>query len=265
MLGWALGGGFFGRIGDRLGRAPGAEPHRPDLCRLYRAVFLRADLVAPADLPVPGCAGHRRRMGGGRVVALGNLAAPVAALDRRGAPDRRERRHPRRSLANFILAAAPPRCLFLVGVLPALLVFWIRRAVPETEEWRAAKARPATTSRGIGRPVPRGGAGHHPPGGAGLLACRSRPMGVHVWHQQHLRNLPDVLDWTSGEKNKLASDGDVSGHVASILGNFFAGLAGAPDRVSRHHCRHVPDVFLRHAGRLLPPARPRRPALSGSR
>src|SRR6185436_7158248 len=43
-------------------------------------------------------------------------------------------------LAHTILSAKPPRYLFLVGVLPALLVFWIRRAVPETDEWHAAKA-----------------------------------------------------------------------------------------------------------------------------
>src|SRR5204863_5090761 len=42
-------------------------------------------------------------------------------------------------LANLILAAKPPRYLFLVGILPALLVFWIRRAVPEPDEWRLAK------------------------------------------------------------------------------------------------------------------------------
>ena len=73
-----------------------AEPHCPNLRRLHRAVLLCADLVAPAHLPVSGCAGHRWGMGGGGVVALGNLAAPVAALDRGGAPDRRQRRHPRR-------------------------------------------------------------------------------------------------------------------------------------------------------------------------
>src|SRR4029077_11324492 len=33
-----------------------------------------------------------------------------------------------------------PRYLFLIGVVPAFLVFWIRRAVPETDEWHAAKA-----------------------------------------------------------------------------------------------------------------------------
>src|SRR5205823_14690843 len=44
------------------------------------------------------------------------------------------------SVALFLLAGRH-RAVFLVGVLPALLVFWIRREVPETEEWRTAKAR----------------------------------------------------------------------------------------------------------------------------
>ena len=34
----------------------------------------------------------------------------------------------------------PTGSVFLVGILPALLVVWIRRAVPEPEEWHAAKA-----------------------------------------------------------------------------------------------------------------------------
>src|SRR5215471_7145779 len=52
-------------------------------------------------------------------------------------------------LANVLLAAAPPRCLFLVGVLPALLVFWIRRAVPEPREWRKAKEQAAESEPGL--------------------------------------------------------------------------------------------------------------------
>jgi MFS family permease len=126
-------------------------------------------------------------------------------------------------LANIILAAAPPRCLFLVGVLPALLVFWIRRAVPETEEWRAAKEQ----------------AHHHEPGIGDLF--RGEVLGITLrvvavcsvsltahwafmfWHQQHLRNLPDVLNWTAAEKNKLASTGMYLVIASSILGNFFAG------------------------------------------
>ena len=49
-------------------------------------------------------------------------------------------------LVGLLLADLPPRTVFLVGVLPALLVLWIRRAVPETEEWHAAKDQSRTAS-----------------------------------------------------------------------------------------------------------------------
>ena len=43
------------------------------------------------------------------------------------------------------------------------------------------------------------------------------------WHQQQLRNLPDVLNWTDAEKNRLASAAMYLVIGSSILGNFFAG------------------------------------------
>jgi MFS-type transporter involved in bile tolerance (Atg22 family) len=42
------------------------------------------------------------------------------------------------------------------------------------------------------------------------------------WHQQHLRNLPDVIGWTAAQKNKLASEAMYLVIGSSILGNFFA-------------------------------------------
>ncbi len=43
------------------------------------------------------------------------------------------------SLAAFCMSALPYRSVFLVGILPALITLWIRKAVPETEQWHAAK------------------------------------------------------------------------------------------------------------------------------
>ena len=90
----------------------------------------------------PGGAWHRRRMGGGRVAAVGNLADALAAVDGGGAANRRQHRHPARRAGGLSLLACRPcadRAVFLVGILPALLVLWIRRAVPEPEEWQAAQ------------------------------------------------------------------------------------------------------------------------------
>ena len=49
------------------------------------------------------------------------------------------------------MADLPPRNVFLVGILPALLVFWIRKNVPEPAEWR--QARDAAGETRVPRPV----------------------------------------------------------------------------------------------------------------
>jgi MFS family permease len=125
--------------------------------------------------------------------------------------------------ANLVLAKAPPRCLFLVGILPALLVFWIRKAVPETEEWRAAKERARDREPGVRELF-------HP-GVRSITVWVLLVCGVSLtahwafmfWHQQHLRNLPEVLSWTPEQKNKLVSAALYLVMAGSILGNFFAG------------------------------------------
>src|SRR5581483_3629931 len=69
------------------GPGPRLEPDRVDLRRVYGLVLFRADLVGTADLSLSSGAGHRRRMGGGRVVARRNLAASLASLGRCGLTD----------------------------------------------------------------------------------------------------------------------------------------------------------------------------------
>jgi MFS family permease len=222
LLGWALGGGFFGRIGDRLGRARALS-----LTILTYAAFTGLSFFAQTwwhllifrFLAALGIGGEwavgasllsetwprRWRPWIAAVLQTGGNVGILAA-----------------TLANFLLAAAPPRCLFLVGVLPALLVFWIRRSVPEPEVWRSAKLQ----------------AHHHEPTVRDLFrgeVCRTTlwvtlVCGVSLtahwaflfWHQQHLRNLPDVLSWTAEQKNKLASTGMYLVIGSSVLGNFFA-------------------------------------------
>ncbi len=223
MLGWALGGGFFGRVGDRLGRARALS-----LTVLTYAAFTGLSFCAQAwwhllifrFLAALGIGGEwavgasllsetwprKWRPWIAAVLQTGVNVGILAA-----------------GLANIILAAAPPRYLFLVGVLPALLVFWIRRAVPEPDEWRSAKER----------------AHHQEPRVRELFRGEVRSITIWVvlvcgvsltahwafmfWHQQHLRNLPEVLDWTAEQKNMLASAGMYLVIGSSVLGNFFAG------------------------------------------
>src|SRR5579872_6085585 len=139
LIGWALGGGFFGRIADRLGRSRALT-----LTILTYALFTGLSFFAQTwwqlllfrFLAALGIGGEwavgaslisetwprRWRPWMAAVLQTGvNLGVMLAGL------------------ANFLLAAYPPRTVFLVGILPALLVLWIRRAVPEPEEWQGAK------------------------------------------------------------------------------------------------------------------------------
>jgi predicted MFS family arabinose efflux permease len=125
-------------------------------------------------------------------------------------------------VAHYAMSALPHRSVFLIGVLPALIVLWIRRAVPEPEEWREAQA----TIK-------------HPPGIADLFRGHVRKITVLTilvcslsltahwafmyWYLQHLRNLPDVAAWSETEKNQLASTALFVVMIASILGNFLCG------------------------------------------
>jgi MFS family permease len=222
LLGWALGGGFFGRIGDRLGRARALS-----LTILTYAAFTGLSFFAQAwwhllifrFLAALGIGGEwavgasllsetwPRRWRPWIAAVLqtgGNVGILVATL------------------ANFILAAAPPRYLFLLGVLPGLLVYWIRRTVPEPEEWRSAKERARQHEPRV-RDLFRGEVWR-------ITLWVALVCGVSLtahwaflfWSQQHLRNLPEVLSWTAEQKNKLASTGMYLVIGSSVLGNFFA-------------------------------------------
>jgi len=126
------------------------------------------------------------------------------------------------SLATFLLSKYPHRYVFLVGIIPALLVLWIRKAVPETDEWHAAQKassgrRPNFLDLFRG-PVRRISV-------LTLLVC-ALALTAHwaflYWSIQHLRSLPDVKDWSDGEKRELASIVFFFVMVMSIIGNFVA-------------------------------------------
>lgn len=223
LLGWAFGGAFFGRIGDRLGRARALS-----LTVLTYAVFTGLSFFAAQwwhlaifrFLAALGVGGEwavgasllsetwpkRWRPWIAAVLQCGvNIGILMAVL------------------ANHLLATHPPKYLFLVGIVPALLVFWIRRAVPETDEWQTAKQQ----------------AEHHEPKLSALfqgqvwrvtlwtvLVCGislTAHWAFMFWHVQHLRNLPEVLALTSEERNKLASLAMYFVIGSSIAGNFFSG------------------------------------------
>jgi MFS family permease len=222
LIGWALGGGFFGRVADRLGRSRALM-----LTILTYALFTGLSFFAQTwwqlllfrFLAALGIGGEwavgasllaetwprRWRPWMAAVLQTGvNLGVMLAGL------------------ANFLLADYPSRYVFLVGLLPALLVLWIRRAVPEPEEWRQAKQQTARAEPGFLElfrgPVRRTTV-------LTLLVC-ALALTAHwaflFWYLQHLRNLPDLSGWTDAEKGQLVSGAIWLVTLASIAGNFLA-------------------------------------------
>jgi MFS family permease len=221
LIGWALGGGFFGRIADRLGRSRALT-----LTILTYALFTGLSFFAQTwwqllifrFLAALGIGGEwavgaslisetwpkRWRPWMAAVLQTGvNIGVLLAGL------------------ANFFLGAHP-RYVFLVGVLPAFLVLWIRHAVPEPEEWRGAKEQ----------------SGHAEPGFLELfrgsvrrttvltiLVC-SLALTAHwaflFWYLQHLRGLPELAAWSPDESSRLVSKMVWLVTISSIAGNFFA-------------------------------------------
>jgi MFS family permease len=232
LIGWALGGGFFGRIGDLLGRSRALS-----LTILTYALFTGLSFAAQTwwqlllfrFLAALGIGGEWA-VGSSLLsetwprawrpwiaavlqtgVNIGVLGACITVYSLAG-------------LCAWLGVRYDPKWVFLVGVLPALLVFWIRRHVPEPDEWRSASSK----------------AGEHRPRVRDLFRGRVLPTTVKTilicslslsawwafmfWHAQHLRNLPQLASWTVEQREQLVSKAFFLVITVSIVGNFFAGF-----------------------------------------
>jgi MFS family permease len=222
LIGWALGGGFFGRAGDLFGRSRTLM-----LTILTYAVFTGLSYFAQTwwhllifrFLAALGIGGEwavgssllsetwprRWRPWLAAVLQTAvNLGVMLAAL------------------ASYLLAEFPYRTVFLVGLLPAVLVLWIRRAVPETAEWHGARGQSVKLQPGFldlfRGPVRRVSI-------LTLLVC-ALTLTAHwaflFWFPQHLRNLPELSDLDDAEKSRMVSRALWLVAGVSIVGNFLA-------------------------------------------
>lgn len=225
LIGWALGGGFFGRIGDRLGRSralmmtiltyalfTGLSYFATAWWHLLVFRFLAAlgiggEWAVGASLLSETWPGSWRHWLAAVLQTGVNLGVLLAA----GA-----------GYVILTLARLPNQTVFLVGVLPALVVLWIRRAVPEPVEWHEAKLRAQADEpkfvelfQGSVRRITI----------VSILVCATS-LTAHwafmFWFQQDLRNLPDVASWTDAERSQLVTMGLAAVMIASIVGNFAA-------------------------------------------
>jgi MFS family permease len=243
LVGWALGGGCFGRLGDLIGRSRALS-----LTILTYALFTGLSAVAQTwwqllifrFLAALGIGGEwavgsallsetwprKWRPWIAAVLQTGvNIGVLCACLVVYGAAE----------IAPWIQgwlgqtfprinwAPVYPRYVFLAGILPALMVYWIRRHVPEPEEWHAAKIHARDQEPGVldlfGGPVRR----------LTLLtivvcACSLTAWWAFMfWNQQHLRNLLVEAGWPATEREQLVSKAFFLVIGVSVFGNFFAG------------------------------------------
>jgi len=125
-------------------------------------------------------------------------------------------------LVGIAMAGLPERCVFLVGLAPALLVLWIRQAVPETADWHAAK-RAARSAEPKVIDLFRGPTLRTTLLTTAVCACSlTAHWAFMFWSAQQLRQLPDVVERSAEEKTALVSSMVVLLMVSSIAGNFLA-------------------------------------------
>ena len=139
LLGWAVGGMAFGILGDRIGRTRTMvltiilyalftglnslvrTPEQYALCRFLTALGVGGEFAAGTALVAEVWTPRSRPMALGLLQCSSTLGNIMAAS------------------ITIALSSQGWRWTYAVGILPALLVIWIRKAVKEPEIWREAK------------------------------------------------------------------------------------------------------------------------------
>lgn len=220
LVGWALGGAFFGRMGDRIGRT-----RTLTLTILTYALFTGLSFFAQtwwhllifrfiAALGIGGewaagsalvseTLGKQHRAWASATLQSGYMVGIILAAITVGA-----------------LGSLPPKYVFLVGVVPALMTVWIRKAVPEPEEWQ--RERHERTLPALGElfgPDVRTTT-------LKTLALTSIALttvwGFIFFSVQVLTGLPEVAGLSPAEKAALVRNVVVVYSLWNIVGNFAA-------------------------------------------
>ncbi len=243
LVGWALGGAFFGRLGDKLGRSRTLAltvltyALCTGLCafaqtwwqlmifRFIAALGIGGEWAVGASLLAETWPKAWRPWIAAVLQSGVNLgiifgAAVVALLF---------------SLPN------PPseRYVFLVGVLPAVLVFWIRRNVPEPEGWQQAQ-NSHVPMPGI-RDLFRGAVARVTWIVTIVCALSLSAWWLFIfWHTQHLRKLLTADGVAAALVTQRISTAFFLMIGVSIVGNYFAG--GLAQRLGNR--RAIAILFL---------------------
>jgi MFS family permease len=226
LVGWAVGGAFFGRLGDRLGRSrtlaltvltyalcTGLCAFAQTWWELMLFRFIAA-LGIGGEWAVGACLLAETWPASWRpwlaailqtAVNVGILAAATTVTFLSSLP------HP-----------PPVRFVFLIGVLPALLVYWIRRRVPEPEAWEQAAHTVRTRPRV--RDLFKGEVARTTWHTTAVCALGLSGWWLFIfWHPQHLRQLLEAAGTPPDEITRRVAGVFFAVNVLSIVGNFFAG------------------------------------------
>lgn len=227
LIGWALGGAFFGRLGDLIGRSHALAltivtyALCTGLCafaqtwwqlmlfRFIAALGIGGEWAVGASLLSETWPKAWRPWMAATLQTGVNVGVLGGALFV--------------GLLMTKLPAGSERWVFLVGVVPALMVFWVRRHVPEPETWQRAEE-----------------AVHHKNPGAidlfrgEILSTTLRTtlvcsLGLSswwlylFWQTQHLRKVLATANTPASEVTGLVAAAFFAFNAASIVGNFGAG------------------------------------------
>ncbi len=139
LVGWSAGGFVFGVVGDRIGRtktmivtiliyagftglsAVAWDWRSYAALRFLTGLGVGGEWAAGAALVAEVFPERSRPMALGTLQALSTVGNIMAAG------------------VTYLLAGLSWRYVYLMGALPALLVFWVRRSVKEPEKWRQAR------------------------------------------------------------------------------------------------------------------------------
>ena len=226
LVGWALGGAFFGRLGDRLGRSRTLAltvltyALCTGLCafaqtwwqlmifRFIAAIGIGGEWAVGSSLLAETWPKAWRPWIAAVLQSGVNLGILFAA-----------------GLVGLLSIVLPPqseRWVFLIGVLPAFLVYWIRKKVPEPEAWQHAQTETARKP-GI-RDLFRGTVASITLRTMAVCALSLSAWWLFIfWQAQHVRKVLADAGTPAGEITQKVSAAFFVMIAVSIVGNYFAG------------------------------------------
>ena len=226
LMGWALGGAFFGRLGDRLGRsrtlaltvltyalctglcAVSQTWWQLMIFRFIAAIGIGGEWAVGASLLAETWPRAWRPW----IAAVLQSGVNLGILFAAGLV----------GIFSLLMPQQSERYVFLIGVLPALIVFWIRKNVPEPEAWQHARSA-AARKPGV-RDLFRGAVASITLRTMAVCALSLSAWWLFIfWHAQHLRKLLEMAGTPPNEITPKLSAAFFTMIAVSIIGNYFAG------------------------------------------